>query len=93
MHGVRRDVVALTRRHTPLRHLAFLLHPENDLAGQHVDRLILLLVILQAQQVARLDMEDLANVPIRLRPNQFVAPRLIHSIRYFHLGPQSPGIQ
>jgi len=57
------------------------LNPQNDLACQHVNRLVLLVVILQTEHVPRLDMQDLTDVAIGFRPDQLVAPRLLDAIR------------
>ena len=43
------------------------------------DRFVLLVVILKAEGVAGVDVNQLADVPIGLRPVQLVAPRLLHS--------------
>src|SRR6266571_4818519 len=57
-----------------------LLDPQHDLALQHVDRLVLLVVVLQTQDVAGLDVEDLADVAVGLRPDELVAPGLLDAI-------------
>ena len=55
---------------------------------KHVHRLVLAVVILQAQHVAGLDVQDLADVAIGAGPDQLVSPRLVHPVR--HLGHWSP---
>src|SRR5207248_4115248 len=52
------------------------LEPQDDLSRQHVDRLVLLIVVLQRQHVPRLDVQDLADVAVGARPDQLVAPGL-----------------
>ena len=59
--------------------LVALLDLEQQLARVQVDRLVLQVVVLQAQRVAGVDVDQLADVPIGLRPVQLVAPRLLHS--------------
>src|SRR5919204_5269317 len=49
-----------------------------------VDRLVLLIVVLQAQRVSRVDMNQLAYVPIGLGPVELVAPRLLHTSDIAH---------
>ena len=47
-------------------------------ALEHVPGLVLLLVELEAERLARADEEDLAGVVVGLRPDQLVAPGLVH---------------
>src|SRR5439155_22543232 len=56
------------------------LDPQDDLAREDVDRLILLIVVRQREHVAGLDMQDLADVAIGLRPDELVAPGLVHPV-------------
>src|SRR6185503_13109707 len=55
------------------------LEPRTPL--EHVPRLVLELVVLEAQRLARLDEQDLARVVLALRPDQLGAPRLLHGTR------------
>ena len=48
---------------------------------EHVPRLVLDLVELQAERLARLDEQDLAGVVLGLRPDQLRAPRLLDRAR------------
>src|SRR5262245_3427855 len=59
-----------------------LLDAQDNFARQHVDRLVLLVVILQRQHLAGLDVQDLADVLVGLRPDDLVAPGLVDPIRY-----------
>src|SRR5258708_21731300 len=49
--------------------------------ADHVDRLVLLLVVLERQAAPGLDHQDLAAVPVGQRPDQLVAPRLVDAAR------------
>ena len=53
------------------------LNLEEQPARVQVDRLVLQVVILEAEGVAGVDVNQLADVAIRLRPVQLVAPRLL----------------
>src|SRR5205814_962659 len=74
------DVKGFTRARAPLDQRLAMLDPQDDLAREDVDRLILLIVILQREHVARLDMQDLADVAIGLRPDELVSPGLVHPV-------------
>ena len=54
---------------------------ETQCAPQHVNRLVLHVVVLQGERMARLDVQDLAHVVIRLRPDQLMTPRLLNPAR------------
>src|SRR5688572_11522418 len=45
----------------------------------HVDGLVLLVVVLQAQGVPGLDVQNLADVLLGLGPMELVSPRLVHT--------------
>ena len=77
VNGLRRDVHALAGRISRLTSFAALLNLEQQLPGVQVDRLVLQVVILEAERVAGVHVNQLAHVPIRLRPVQLVAPRLL----------------
>src|SRR5207302_292957 len=49
---------------------------EPDGAGEHVQRLVLALVVLQAQGMPLADVEDLPHVTIGPRPDELVSPGL-----------------
>src|SRR2546425_170979 len=77
---LRLDVERLALAHRPLDQRVALLDAQQDLALQHVDRLVLLVVVLQAEHVAGLDVEDLADVAVGLRPDELVAPGLVDAV-------------
>jgi hypothetical protein len=82
VHRFRRDVHALARAHlAPHQRLAFL-NLEQQQAGLQVDRLVLQVVVLQAQRMAGVHVNELADVPVGLRPVQLVSPRLLDA-RHF----------
>src|SRR6476646_10288535 len=87
MDGARRDVEALARRHFMLLQLAVLLNREEQLARPQEDRLVLLVVVLQAQGVALVDVDDLADVAVGLRPVDLVTPGLFDARNLRHLLP------
>src|SRR6476661_4524347 len=62
--------------------------PEDELPAQHVHRLVLHVVVLQAQDVTGLHMQDLAHIAVRARPDELVAPGFVHSVR--HIGHGYP---
>ena len=53
-------------------------HAVNQLAGEQVDGLVLHVVVLHGQRLARLDVQNLADVAVGVRPDGLVAPRLGH---------------
>src|SRR5882724_151947 len=78
---LRLDVERRALRHGPLDQRIALLDAEDDLAREHVDRFVLLVVVLHRQDVSRLDVQDLADVAVGPRPDQLVAPRFLHAVR------------
>src|SRR5467141_1910802 len=80
MDQLRLDVERRPLRHGPLDQRIALLDAEDDLAREHVDRFVLLVVVLQRQDVSRLDVQDLADIAVGPRPDQLVAPRLVDAI-------------
>src|SRR5437660_2339259 len=87
MYLLRRNVDRLALRHAALDQRLALLQPQDDLPREHVDRFVLLVVVLQGQHVARLDVQDLADVAVGAGPDDLVAPRLGDAIRnLFHHG-------
>src|SRR5512135_309504 len=54
---------------------------EAKAAGEHHDRLVLHAVILKRERFASFHVQDLADVPIRHRPNQLVAPGFVDDPR------------
>src|SRR5947207_12098901 len=75
------NVKCLACAYAALDQRVTLLYPQDDFTGQHVDRLILLVVILQRQHVAGLDVKNLAHVAIGLGPDDLVAPGLLDAVR------------
>src|SRR6266576_1942798 len=77
------DVVDLGRRsleQVGRHHRLELMDPQDDLAREHVDRFVLLVVVLQRQDVSRLDVQDLADVAVGPGPDQLVAPGLLDAV-------------
>src|SRR6266576_7085781 len=77
---LRLDVERGSLRHGPLDQRIALLDAQDDLAREHVDRFVLLVVVLQRQDVSRLDVQDLADVAVGPGPDQLVAPRLVDAV-------------
>src|SRR6266480_1368612 len=79
------DQLGLDVERRPLRHEPFdqriaPLDTENDLPREHVNRFVLLVVVLQRQDVSGLDVQDLAHVAVGPGPDQLVAPWLLHTV-------------
>src|SRR5947199_3272485 len=79
------DQLGLDVERRPLRHGPFdqriaPLDTENDLAREHVNRFVLLVVVLQRQDVSGLDVQDLADVAVGPGPDQLVPPRFLHTV-------------
>src|SRR6266516_6985584 len=88
---LRLDVERGSLRHGLLDQRIALLDAQDDLAREHVDRIVLLVVVLQGQDVSGLDVEDLADVAVGSGPDQLVTPRLLYTVRqvsHFPLPPQ-----
>src|SRR5437667_233014 len=66
--------------HAPLDQGIALLDAQDDLPREYVDRLVLLVVVLERQHVPGLDMKDLADVAVGPGPAYLVTPRLVHAI-------------
>src|SRR2546426_6841304 len=81
MDQLRLDVERRPLGHGPLDERIAPLDAEDDLAREHIDRFVLLVVVLQRQDVSRLDVQDLADVAVGPRPDQLVAPGLFDAIR------------
>src|SRR5205809_5771197 len=77
---LRLDVERGSLRHGALDQRIALLDAQDDLAREHVDRFVLLVVVLQRQDVSGLDVEDLADVAVGSGPDQLVAPGLFDTI-------------
>src|SRR5439155_13372737 len=77
---LRLDVERRPLRHGPLDQRLALLDAENDLTREHVDRLVLLVVVLERQHVSGLDVQDFADVAVGPGPDQLVPPRLLHTV-------------
>src|SRR2546425_9641307 len=84
---LRLDVERGSLRHGPLDQRIALLDAQDDLAREHVDRFVLLVVVLQRQDVSGLDVEDLADVAVGSGPDQLVAPWLVDAIRQLAHAP------
>src|SRR5207247_3154253 len=76
--GFWRDVDRLARLHLTLDERVPFLDLEQHASRPEENRFVLLIVVLQAERVPRIDVYQLADVPLRLRPVQLVAPRLLH---------------
>ena len=72
------DSPARKRRSTQLLALA---QAEDQLAAEHVHGLVLDVVVLAAQHVARLHVQNLADVAVGPGPDQLIAPGLLDPIR------------
>ncbi len=70
--------------HLALHQLVAFLDLEEHAAFPEEDRLVLLVVILQAQRMTGVDVNELADVAVGLRPVQLVAPRLLYSYWFVH---------
>src|SRR5438445_9667377 len=81
------DVERGSLRHGPLDQRIALLDAQDDLAREHVNRFVLLVVVLQRQDVSGLDVEDLADVAVGSGPDQLVAPGLFDAIRQLAHAP------
>ncbi len=54
---------------------------KTHLARQEVDRLVFPLVVLQRKSLTRFDVKEFAYVLVRVRPDEFVAPRFFDTPR------------
>src|SRR5436309_8883648 len=77
MDGFWRDVHAFARQHLAFPQRTSLLDLEHQLARVEVNRLVLVVVVLQAQRVPGVHVNQLADVPIGLRPVKLVTPGLL----------------
>src|SRR5262245_14732948 len=77
VHGRRRHVDAGAGAELELLELAVFLNLEEQLPAVDEDRFVLQVVILQAERVPFVDVNQLADIPIGLRPVELVAPRLL----------------
>ena len=74
MHGGRRHVHGLAWAHFGADELAIDFPLEQDAARPHEDRLILLVVVLQAEGVTLVDVDLLADIAVGAGPPQLVSP-------------------
>src|SRR5262249_17774503 len=74
---LRRHVHGLARLHLAPAQLSIHVRLEENSSRVQEDRLVLLVVVLQAQGVALVHVNELADVPVGLRPVELVAPRLL----------------
>ena len=76
--GARRDAERLARLELHVlaarRSVSFTQYIE--LAGQQVDRLVLHVVVLHGQRLPGVDVQDLADVAVGVRPDRLVSPGL-----------------
>src|SRR5438445_511768 len=79
VNRLRRDVDAFAGLHLALLQLAVLLNLEQQPAGVQVNRLVLHVVVLQAQRVSRVDVNQLAHIPIGLVSLEIVPPRFLNT--------------
>ncbi len=81
----RRHVERLARlEDRRLRRLALAIMHKLHFAVQYHDRFVFLVMVLQRQRMAFLDMQDLADVAIGDRPNQLVSPGLVDDFGLAH---------
>src|SRR6266516_5637534 len=90
---LRLDVERGSLRHGLLDQRIALLDAQDDLAREHVDRFVLLVVVLQGQDVSGLDVEDLADVAVGSGPDQLVTPRLLYTVRQVSHFPLPPSAE
>ena len=74
---VRRDVNALARKHLALHQLLALLNFEEQLPRPQKNRLVLYVVVLQAERVPGLHVQHFSHIPFGDRPVQLVPPGLV----------------
>src|SRR5688500_19263729 len=77
MDGFRRHVDALAGAELDLLEPVAAVDLVQQLARPHHHRFVLAVVVLQAEGVALVDVQDLADVAFGLRPVQLVAPGLL----------------
>src|SRR5215210_3476425 len=75
------NVHGLARLERPRDERVRRLGPEDELTREDVHRLVLLIVILKTENVARFDVEDLADVSRGASPHQLIAPRFVDPVR------------
>src|SRR5204863_8330526 len=80
VNQLRLDVERRPLGHGPLDQRVAPLNAQDDLARQHVNGFVLLVVILQRQDVSGLDVQDLADVAVGPGPDQLVAPGLWNAV-------------
>src|SRR4029450_11349419 len=95
MDGFWRDVNAFARVHLANHAMGPILNFKLQPAGVEVDRLILDVVILKAERVAGVHVNQLAHIPIGLRPVKLGAPGFLYPndfvVRSHLTLPPSPG--
>src|SRR6476661_2354221 len=75
MDGLRRDVDRLSWFNLALDEFVPFLDLEEHPAGGEVNGFVLLVVVLETERVAGLDVNDFSDVALGFRPVQFVTPR------------------
>ena len=79
VHRAGCDVDTVARRHLTRDALAVLFDLELNSARPEQNRFVLDVVILQAQCVSGVDVDDPADIPVRGGPAQFVSPGFVYS--------------
>src|SRR5688500_10524046 len=82
MDGRRRDVHGVPRLHLALHQFVPFLDLEQHASGPEEDRLVFLVVVLKAERVALVDVNELADVAVGLRPVQLVSPGFLYAGRF-----------
>jgi hypothetical protein len=77
VHRLGRHVDRVARRELPGGEPPLDLDLVQQASARQVDRLVLHVVVLEAEGVSGVDVQDLPHVPVRLRPVDLVAPRLL----------------
>ncbi len=82
VHGSRGNVKTFTGPQVDVLEVGFRTPCRKPhFAGEKVNGLVLPLVILQGERLPCLNMQELAHVLVRVRPDEFVAPRLFDASR------------
>src|SRR5687768_6341927 len=79
VNGLRRDAISLPDPEIDGNERLSFPDAIDELAGEQVDRLVLDVVILLGQHFSSLDMENLSDVLVGVRPDGFMAPGLWNS--------------
>src|SRR5687767_5162547 len=82
VHEERRDVGALAGPEGAGDEPVAVPRAEDELAGEDMHRLVLPVVVLEAEDVPRLHVQHLADIAVGAGPDELVAPRLLHTVRH-----------